>query len=267
LQKISIIPDRFGCSLSQGTCESETKGDLIYATDASDSLTMSSKEQSIETFLRELETALDKDARSKAPAQRVVQNPFAGAAPQRLQDKLKPLLSNEVAASGTTARALPSEPLPPHLVPAPQAAQADAASNAPAEHAPKTTGRVVMAALVLVVGALAVLGIILLLTPPKPPETASPPAPVTTPAQPATAAAVPAPVVPPNAVAAPIPASPPVVAAAPTTEPSPQQQSGVSMGAVSPDLIAPTTEGLSAPRRIRTQLILMDGDREIVQPR
>ena len=59
--------------------------------------------------------------------------------------------------------------------------------------------------------------------------------------------------------------APPIITApeTATVQPTPQSSASVSMGDVSSDLIAPTTDGLSPARRIGTIRIQLDGDREI----
>ncbi len=88
-----------------------------------------------------------------------------------------------------------------------------------------------------------------------PPADPAPAAPVVAaPAAPPAATPVPPPVVVPPVVVAP-PASPPApVASAPAD---------TSMGQVSDELIAPTTDGLSPPRKVNAVRIVVDGDREI----
>ena len=100
-----------------------------------------------------------------------------------------------------------------------------------------------------------------------------PPAVVAPPANPPPAApVVAAPAPPPAATPAPPPvvapvAVPPVVAAPPAAPPSPAPVAAApadtSMGQVSDELVAPSTDGLSPPRKVNAVRIVVEGDREI----
>jgi hypothetical protein len=158
------------------------------------------------------------------------------------------------------------------------------------------TGRkrslIVLASLVVLIGGATLGSLMWFATPPATtpepaPQVAQPttpaPAPAPTPAAPQTVTAPPAPPVlrsvqpepqpqvaavpPPAAPAEPVAVPPSLPPAAALTPPPVQPVPEVSMGAVSDELIAPQTEGLTPARRVQSVRIVVENDREVTPQR